>query len=197
MTAQPEQNDLLDFPIKTRGEVEIAELDVAFRAHLPQEGMEDTGPSIQAQDLAEKHLRSLRYWENRKQWAVDHAATEMDAIQLWLANIIRPLDQRIAWHRRGLEAFCLNAKKTMKLIGGTLKFNAGRERTIVPDPTVLLVWAQKNAPELVVTVPASVKLAPLAKVKERIEAGLPMLAGVVVEHGPNTVSVELTQEVTA
>ena len=196
MTAQPEQNDLLDFPIKTRGELDIAELDEAFRAYLPPEGMEDHGPSIEAQDRAEKHLRSLRYWEDRRQWAMDHAAAEMDQIQAWLENTIRPLDARISWHRRGLEAFCMNARKTMKLIGGTLKYVPGKERTIVPDPVAMLAWAKVEAPELVVAVPATEKLAGLPEIKKRIEAGLGVPEGVVIEAGPNTVKVELTQEAT-
>ena len=153
------------------------------------ETVEDAIPSLESQQQAERHLQSMAHWEARKQALVDHAIAEHDRIDAWLASNVGPIDRRLAWHRRGLEAFCLNLGKSVKLIYGTLKYKAGRERIEVSDPVTFLAWAKENALELIRL--KVIEEPDKTAIKNHIHLGKAIPPGSDMVVAPDSVDVEL------
>ena len=94
---------------------------------------------------AERHLRAIRHWRAEREAIVSHAEGEMQRIQSWMESETAKIDRRIEWHEGGLVAYLMaSGKKTVKLVYGTLKRIAGRERVEFWDELYFLAWANQD-----------------------------------------------------
>jgi hypothetical protein len=79
-----------------------------------------------------------------------HARGEMELIQRWLDREREKIGKRITWHEQGLRAFLWRSgQKTLRLIHGTLKRVAGREKIEVQDVDLFTPWAESDHPGLI------------------------------------------------
>ena len=101
---------------------------------IPEAAYEDRECLVPSEEVAENHLEYLHYWKRLRAARQAHAQKQLDKVQTWLDRELEPIDRKIAWHERGLKTYLwTTGKKTLRLINGTLKRIAGRERVEITD----------------------------------------------------------------
>jgi hypothetical protein len=100
---------------------------------------------IDSLELAERHLAAVARFAREQAAFEAHAKQPHDRIDFWLNARVAGLERKATWHRASLNAFLINSgKKTLKLINGTLKLIAGRERVEVADPEHFVAIADEQ-----------------------------------------------------
>ena len=105
--------------------------------------------SIADQNQAESHLRALDAWRAQAWQIAEHATREIERAQRWRAEELRKVAPRIEYHESALTAYVQQATepgkgKTIRLVNGTLKRVAGRDRVEVSDECALEAWGAAN-----------------------------------------------------
>lgn len=101
-------------------------------------------------EQAERHLRAVAFWREEQERKVRHAQKEIERVKTWLEGEVARIGRHVAWHETGLRAYLVaSGRKSLRLIRGTIRFLAGRERVEVPEPEKFLTWAKSNAPALI------------------------------------------------
>ncbi|MBU2177746.1 MAG: host-nuclease inhibitor Gam family protein [Gammaproteobacteria bacterium] len=102
---------------------------------------------------AERHMESLERLEHDLRKLRNHREAMIRRATDWYETQSRTLERRKLWHFESLKFYLhLLGKKSLKLIGGTLKVTAGRESmkmvdaegNEVKDPAVFIAWAKAN-----------------------------------------------------
>lgn len=104
------------------------------------------------QDQAEAHLKTLDYWRYEAECIEKHANAQIERANQWKEEQLKTVNKRIHYHESGLIAFLqMQDKKTIKLINGTIKRIAGRDRVDVNDFDTLLKWSNEREAGLIRT----------------------------------------------
>lgn len=99
--------------------------------------------SVNDQSQAEAHLKALDYWRFQSESICTHADEQIERAKRWRDEQLVNINKRIEYHESGLIAFLqVQGKKTIKLINGTIKRIAGRDRVEVNDFDALLAYDQ-------------------------------------------------------
>lgn len=147
--------------------------------------------SVAMEQQAEQSLRAVRYWRTEIERINAHAEAEAARIVDWATAEVKKLERRVQWHEQGLFAYLESTgKKTVKLINGTLKRLAGRERTEV-DAEKFIPWAENGGHADLVRV----KVEPIKKaISQWVKAnGGELPPGVDIQMGDDSYSVVTDQ----
>ena len=99
--------------------------------------------SVSDSSQAEAHLKALDYWRYEAEQINEHAEKQIERAKQWREEQLSTINKRINYHESGLIAFLqTQGKKTVKLINGTIKRIAGRDRVEVNDFGALLAYDQ-------------------------------------------------------
>jgi hypothetical protein len=130
-----------------------------------------------AEDVAEDHLRAMKYHRNEIVKIKIHADKELEKIRVWRDKEVEKVAKKAWWHETHLTNWFKRVDKaTMKLINGTLKRTKGRESVEILDESLI-------PKELYVDVPATTKapsktaLLALIKSTGEIPAGVDIVRG--------------------
>ena len=97
---------------------------------------------IQIREDAEKHMRCYRYWTGEAAEVNRICNAEIQRIEAYRERELSKIDKRLSWHLGGLVAYLkAQGKKTLKMIHGTIRKTAGRERIEIEDEGAFLQWA--------------------------------------------------------
>lgn len=118
-------------------------------------------PDLVNMECAEKSLRTLRYWRDKKAEIRDHANRERERIDRWEKAEMDDIGERIAYHESVLKIYLESTgKKSVKLINGAIKSRQGTEKVVfveadgvTPDKkrTLFTDWARVHKADLVKT----------------------------------------------
>lgn len=148
-------------------------------------------PDAEVEDgeQAEKHLRALGHWRRREAEINAHAKTEQERIEAWRIGELDRIAPRIAWHEAGLAAYMGRIKdKTVRLINGTIKRIAGRDRVEVQNFDALKAWCVAAGKNLV-----RIKEEPdKVEIAKHIKATGELPDGVDVVTGEDSIKIEVS-----
>jgi len=159
------------------------------QAAQPEADAEHALPTIQDERKAEAHLRAMQYWQSQIDGIDAHAEAEIERIQQWANAEAGKLERKMAWHTRGLKAFCWSSgAKTIRLIAGTLKRRKGRSKVEVEDEMAYNKWAltQENPLEFWTKVEAAKK-----RISKHIKETGEIPAGTDIKPADDTFSINL------
>lgn len=147
--------------------------------------------SVDDQNQAESHLRALDHWRYEAELIEDHANAQIRRANEWKEEELAKLNKRIQYHESGLIAYLqTQGKKTIKLINGTIKRIAGRDRVEVKDLGALMNWNDREGGNLI-----RIKYEPdKVAIKEHISSNGELPEGVDLVKGDDTFKVDTNQK---
>ena len=165
-----------------------------YEDDLPDSGEYANENLVTSQELAEKQLRCLKYWEEEERMALHHYQKELDRIELWKAHKINRINKKKQWHEHGLHCYLeQNGKKKIDLIHGTIKKTKGREVLVVEDPAKFDDWFIKegfSAADFYIT-----KRTPSRDlIKRYVKENGEIPEGCIFERKPEKISIEIREE---
>ncbi len=100
---------------------------------------------IQIREDAEKHMRCYRYWTGEADEINRVCEAEIQRIEAYRERELSKIDNRLSWHLGGLVAYLkAQGKKTLKMIHGTIRRTAGREKIGIENEEQFMAWIIEN-----------------------------------------------------
>jgi hypothetical protein len=89
---------------------------------------------VDQHEQAERSLSSLIHWDRQRAQVVAHSEAMVKRAKLWEEVELAYIDKRESFHKVGLMNYLGSlGRRSLKLIGGTLRLTKGRERVVIDD----------------------------------------------------------------
>jgi hypothetical protein len=164
-----------------------------YEEDLPDQDEYTNENVITSQELAEKQLRYLKYWNEEERIVVDHYHKEKDRIELWKEHKLNRIANKKRWHEHGLHLYLeTSCKKKIDLVHGIISKSKGREIVDITDSKAFELWFLESKLPLIdfyITTHSPSK----ALIKKHIKDSGEIPEGCSFERNPDKIKVEIKE----
>ncbi len=166
-----------------------------YGGDLPEQDEYENENVITSQELAEKQLRCLKYWNEEERMIVEHYHKEKERIELWKEHKLNRIANKKRWHEHGLRLYLeTSCKNKVDLVHGVISKSKGREVVEITDPTAFEAWFIES--EVPLEDLYIIKSSPSKNlIKDYIKNSGEIPGGCLFERNPDKIKVEIKEDI--